>query len=557
MRKHEKILLLTPPFVQLNTPYPATTQLVGWLASLGVAAEQRDLSIEVALDVLRAYGPQPLTDEVISFLQSRSPDDAETLAEPGYLPEGPAFDSIAPEGTGLTRAEVLGGDPQGRAKVLCSLFLDDVAAAIRDEIDPDFGFSRYAEHLGAAVPDFDAVLRRLRRRSPIDRMLEERVAAALRSTKPTIVGVTCPFPGTLLGAFRIARTVRKLAPGVRLALGGGYVNTELRSLDDGRVGRFFDFVMYDEGYGPWCELLGLKADVPPFVRPSYRGLDMSQYIDLAETANPMHRLWSDGRWIKIQLARGCYWHKCAFCDVTLDYIKRFEMPPAATVADAMEALSAETGETGFHFTDEAIPPKLARDLSRELIRRKFSCRWWGNVRFDASYTPELARLMARAGCIAVTGGLECATDRLLKLMNKGITLASARAALKAFSDAGILVHAYLMYAFPTQTEREARAALRYVRDRFREGAVQSAFFHRFALTVHSPIARSPEKFGIVVPEIPHPRNRVFAMNEIPYVEPGAPDWDRIGRVLKLALYNYMLGLGLDLPVDAWFRSPSA
>ena len=548
------ILFLTPPFVQLNTPYPATTQLVGWLASLGVAVDQRDLSIEVALEVLRTFGEQPLTDEVIAFLQGRAPDDAETLAEPGYLPEGPAFDSLTPEGTSLTRADVLGDDPQDRAKVLCSLYLDDLAASIRAEVDPDFGFSRYAEHLGAAVPDFGALLRRLRRRSPVDRILEDRVARALRETKPTTVGVTCPFPGTLLGAFRIARTVRRLAPHVRLVLGGGYVNTELRTLNDPRVGRFFDVVMYDEGYGPWCDLLGLKANVPPFVRPSYRGLDLAQYIDLAETTNPMHRLWSDGRWIKLQLARGCYWHKCAFCDVTLDYIKCFQMPDAATIADAMEALAAETGERGFHFTDEAIPPSLARDLSRELIRRRFDCRWWGNVRFDASYTPALARLMARAGCIAVTGGLECATDRLLKLMNKGITLASARAALRAFADAGILVHAYLMYAFPTQTEREAYAALRYVRDRFREGVVQSAFFHRFALTVHSPIAREPEKFGIVVPPPPNARTRVFARNEIPYDEPHAPDWDRLGRGLKLALYNYMLGLGLDLPIQTWFRS---
>ena len=551
MRRRERILLLTPPFVQLNTPYPATAQLVGWLDSLGVSAEQRDLSVEVALEVLRSFGEQPLTDEVVAFLQGRAPDDAETLAEPGYLPEGPAFDSITPEGTGLTRADVLGDDPQERAKVLCSLYLDDLAAAIRAEVDPDFGFSRYAEHLGAAVPDFGALLRRLRRRSPVDRILEAHVARVLRETAPTIVGVTCPFPGTLLGAFRIARTVRRLAPHVRLALGGGYVNTELRAQNDPRVGRFFDVVMYDEGYRPWCDLLGLKAEVPPFVRPSYRGLDLAQYIDLAETINPMHRLWSDGRWIKLH----CYWHKCAFCDVSLDYIKCFQMPSAATIADAMEALAGETGERGFHFTDEAIPPKLARDLSRELVRRKFKCRWWGNIRFDAAYTPALARLMARAGCIAVTGGLECATDRLLRLMNKGITLASARTVLRSFADAGILVHAYLMYAFPTQTEREAHAALRYVRDLFREGVVQSAFFHRFALTVHSPIARAPERFGITIPPMPNPGRRVFARNEIPYIEPKAPDWDRIGRGLRLALYNYMLGLGLDLPVSVWFRHP--
>ena len=297
----------------------------------------------------------------------------------------------------------------------------------------------------------------------------------------------------------------------------------------------------------------------------------------AERSEPKRRIATvagDERWLKIQLARGCYWHKCAFCDVTLDYIKCFQMPTASILVDAMQALADETGETGFHFTDEAIPPKLAQDISREILRRRFSCTWWGNVRFDASYTPALARLMARAGCIAVTGGLECATERLLKLMNKGITLASARIALRNFSDAGILVHAYLMYGFPTQTEKEAYAALRYVRDRFREGVIQSAFFHRFALTVHSPIARAPSRFGITIPQShtlsieqseqsnnrtieqsPHSSTR-FALNEIPYNEPGAPDWERLGRGLKLALYNYMLGLGLDLPVRSWFPDES-
>jgi len=266
----------------------------------------------------------------------------------------------------------------------------------------------------------------------------------------------------------------------------------------------------------------------------------------------MQRLWSNGRWLKLQLARGCYWHKCAFCDVTLDYIRCFAMPSPDEVVDAMQRLAEETGETGFHFTDEAIPPMLAKGVSEAILRRQFECRWWGNVRFDASYTPELARLMAKAGCVAVTGGLECANDRLLRLMNKGITLESAKRALANFAGAGILVHAYLMYGFPTQTESEVLSALRYVRDRFRERTIRSAFFHRFALTVHSPIARDPGKFGIeLVRNDARRAGRTFARNEIPYVEKGAPDWDRIGKGLKLALYNYMLDLGLDKPPRFW------
>ena len=533
------ILFLTPPFVQLNTPYPATPSLVGFLSARGYDCTQRDLSIEVALEVLRTYGDE-FADEAIEILQNPHLSDEE--------------------------------------KVETTAYVDELALWIRDNVDPDFGFSRYAERLGVAVPDFGMILRRLRRRSPIDRMLEAKVEEVLREIRPQIVGVTCPFPGTLLGAFRIAQTIRRLAPEVQIVLGGGYVNTELRDLDDPRVGRFFDAVMYDEGYGPWLEylqalnfpqpgkqsILPIKQSnipsVPLFVKPSYAGLDLAQYMDLPESENPMHRLWSTGRWLKIQMARGCYWHKCAFCDVTLDYIKCFQMPEAATVVDAMEALFRETGENGFHFTDEAMPPALIERMCREILRRKFKCHWWGNVRFDTTFTPKLARLMARAGCIAVTGGLECAVDRLLKLMNKGITLASAHAALTAFRDAGIMVHAYLMYGFPTQTEKEARTALGHVRRFFREGLVQSAFFHRFALTVHSPIAKEPEKFGIRVGGQVDARaggqrgDRVFARNEIPFEEPGAPDWDKIGKGLKLALYNYMRGAGYSKPLSFWFNA---
>ena len=512
------ILLLTPPFVQLNTPYPATPSLVGFLAERGYDCTQRDLSIEVALEVLRTCGDD-FTDEAIEILQNRHLSD--------------------------------------EAKVEPTAYLDDLALAIRDQVDPDFGFSRYAERLGVAVPDFGIVLRRLRRRSLVDRILEEKVQAVLDEVRPDIVGVTCPFPGTLLGAFRIAQTVKRLDPRIRTVLGGGYVNTELRTMDDPRVARFFDAVMYDEGYGPWLEFLEAPpSPVPAFVKPSYRGLDLNLYMDLPESENPMHRLWSTGRWLKLQLARGCYWHRCAFCDVSLDYIKCFQMPEAATVVDAMQSLARSTGEASFHFTDEAMPPALLERLCREILRRKFKCRWWGNVRFDAAFTPRLVRLMARAGCIAVTGGLECAVDRLLKLMNKGITLASARSALTAFRDEGIMVHAYLMYGFPTQTEREAVAALGQVRRFFKEGLVQSAFFHRFALTVHSPIAQNPGSFGIEIPseDLELPKGRVFARNEIPFEEPGAPDWDRIGKALKLALYNYMRGVGFSKPLAFWFKA---
>jgi hypothetical protein len=205
-----------------------------------------------------------------------------------------------------------------------------------------------------------------------------------------------------------------------------------------------------------------------------------------------------------------------------------------------------------------MPPSLIEGVCREILKRGFECEWWGNIRFDTAFTPELVRLMAKAGCIAVTGGLECANDRLLKLMNKGITCASAKRVLKRFRSAKIAVHAYLMYAFPTQTEKEALGALDFVRELFMEDLVQSAFWHRFALTVHSPVAKDPAAFGIVLREPPPAPTRpkgagVFARNELSFYEPGAPDWGRIGRILRVALYNFQQGRGLDRHASYWKR----
>ena len=638
-----KILLLTPPLVQLNTPYPATPVLTGFLRSHGADAVQADLSLELVLmlfsrDGLRliaeacrkAARPTPLVrffldhleaylntvESAVTFLQGRNDAAGWLIARRGYLPEGPRFAALAPEGTGAdeeeTLTELFGSlGVTDRAKLIASLYLDDLADIVREGADPDFGFARYAERIALCATSFDPILKRLAAEPTlIDTLIDGLTEQALSRHTPDIVGVTLPFPGTVYAAFRIAAAVRRLKPGTCIVFGGGYVNTELRDLTDPRVFDFIDDLCFDEGTAPWLGIIGqgprvrtmtgkpevrdqrseirgrrseigdqrlsichhLTPDLRPPTSgspshlptsdlrppssalpiPSFSGLDLSRYFSLIEMANPMHRIWSDGKWLKVPLANGCYWHKCAFCDVALDYIGRYEPPEVKPLVDALVRLKHETGLSGFHFTDEALAPALIRQLCEEIVARGETLTWWGNIRFEKNFTPALARLMAQAGCIAVTGGLECAQDRLLKLMNKGITLAGATQVCQAFSDAGILVHAYLMYGFPTQTERETYDALEYVRQRFADGHIQSAYWHRFALTAHSPIAQQPDKFGIRLLPNPAPEQR-FALNEIPYEEPGAPDHDRLGAGLRRALYNYMLGLGLDLSVRTWFE----
>ncbi len=452
-----RVLLLTPPLLQPNTPYPATMYLKAHLDSIGVKCEQVDLSIKVVRDILAQFGGNE-AEEILELLSSDAPIES---------------------------------------KIEAANWVSDLASGICAEVDEGFGFSRYSEYLSASLRVFKELAKLIRKRGVIDEPLEKHLFLAVQKFRPTEVWVTCPFPGTLVGAFKIASYLSKNFPNIKRVIGGGYVSTELRHMTDKRPYKFFDEFVFDSP---------IKV---PFIAPSYDGIDMQEYFDMPTETDLVSRLWCSGRWKKLQMANGCYWHKCAFCDVRLSYIGKFSMPTPGEIVDAMEGLGDK-----FHFVDEAMPPKLVRGVCEEILRRNFTCTWWGNVRFDAAFTPELTKLMAKAGCIAVTGGLECACDRLLKLMNKGITLKSAEKVLKAFKASKIGVHAYLMYDFPTETKREFSEAKKYVQSLVSRGLVSTYYWHRFGLTVHSPIYAAPEQFKIEVEPIP--KGRLFALNEVGY-----------------------------------------
>ncbi len=604
-----RVLSVIPPMTQINAPYPSTACLTGFLRSRGVEASQADLALELVLKLFSRAGLEKIkkramrkrtestrsflaqfdryaetANAAVSFLQGRDPTLAHRIGARKFLPEGPRFRNL----DAFVAEE--GGDPLGwafgtlgaqdRAKHVATLFLNDIADVIRDAVDGRFEFARYAESLAKSQPTFDPLSEALAvRPTLVEETLRGLVREAVARHKPDLVLVSVPFPGCVHGAFRIAQAVKELDPRIATVLGGGFVNTELRELSEPRVFDFFDFVTLDDGERPVLALVEhLRGErsrdqlVRTFVRqqgkvqfidsgepdipfaetgtPTWDGLPLDKYISALDLLNPMHRLWSDGRWNKLAVAHGCYWRKCAFCDTKLDYISRFEALPAKNLVDRIEAAIAETGQTGFHFTDEAAPPAALKALAAELKRRKLAISWWGNIRFEKAFTPELCRELAESGCIAVSGGLEAASDRLLRLMNKGVSVEQVARVTKAFSEAGVLVHAYLMYGFPAQTVQETVDSLEIVRQLFEEGCIQSGFFHRFACTVHSPVGRNPDKFGVErLPLPPSP----FAKNDVGFVDPAGVDHEALGKGLAKALYNFMHGVGLDANVRSWFE----
>jgi hypothetical protein len=248
------------------------------------------------------------------------------------------------------------------------------------------------------------------------------------------------------------------------------------------------------------------------------------------------------------MAHGCYWKKCTFCDISLDYIGHYEPHSASLIVDRMEQLIQKTTESGFHFVDEAAPPALMRDIALEIIKRELTVTWWANIRFEKKFTADLCRLLSLSGCIAISGGLEVASNRLLKLINKGVTVEQVARVTKHFMDANIMVHAYLMYGYPSQTIQETIDSLEMVRQMFENEIIQSGFWHQFALTTHSPIGQKPEKYGIK----PHLKEITFANNDIEFTDSTGINHEKFSFGLKKSLYNYMHGICFEYPLKKWF-----
>jgi hypothetical protein len=286
--------------------------------------------------------------------------------------------------------------------------------------------------------------------------------------------------------------------------------------------------------------------------PTYDGLPLDRYLSILDSVNPMHRLWSEGHWNKLTVAHGCYWKQCTFCDVGLDYIARYEAAPTEVLVNRIDALINETGRRSFHFVDEAAPPAGLKAMALALLERRMVISWWTNIRFERAFSPDLCRLLAASGCIAMSAGLEAASNRLLTAMMKGITVEDTATVAAALRQAGILVHAYLMYGYPGQTLQEVVDSLERVRQLFAAGLLQSAFWHEFMATAHSPVGLAPEAHGIT---ITGPSFLGFAENDLHYRggEAQLPDW--IGPGLRQAVFNYMEGHGLNRDARDWFDHP--
>ncbi|MDA3900777.1 MAG: radical SAM protein [Spirochaetes bacterium] len=592
------ILLVTPPFLQFNTPYPAMLYLYGFLKSQKYAVQHYDLNIHTArkifsssflkklylkMDNKKLPTPFPgfsenrnrylsTIDPVMAFLSGKNATYAHRILSRHLLPEGPHFNAIT-EDCNFSQF-----DATDRSRYLATLYMEDIAYAISRIADPGFEIIRYRESMGMGAHHFSDMEDQLGTKpTEVEKIYLDLLENKIETENPTIIAFTIPFPGTLFAVLRCSTIIKKLYPNIIICAGGGFVNTELRSLSNTDFFNYIDYLFFDDGEAPFKQFLNVyegqsekealfncafKEDGNVRFAPSYKSritddtlypdyseTDPDLYISMFDSQNPMMRLWNDGFWNKLTLAHGCYWSKCTFCDTSLDYIKNFKALDVQSIISRIRSCIVQTGESGFHFTDEAAPPALLKKLAIELLRANISCSYWTNIRFDDAFTADLAKLLFLSGCIALSGGVEVASTRLLSLIKKGVTIEQLARTTRNLSSAGILIHAYLMYGYPTQNEQETIDSLEVVRQLFENQCIDSAYWHKFSLTCHSAVYLSPNEYSISVKEDEFD----FCHNDVNYREKSKTEHSVYSEGLNNALFNYMNGVELKRPVEKWFR----
>lgn len=655
-----EVIIIQPPLVQLNTPYPSGAYLSAFFRSQlpeSVPVVWHDLSIalfhrifsrtgltelfsatsaralelaaesenrgddDTAFNLRRYVSSAPLwvewIDDIVDMLCSGSREKAHEFVRSAHAPRGARMERFLSE---------LGRDVSvDDERMLASLALADLADYITVVFDENFALIRYAESLSASTATFADIAAAAD--SPVMKAFyvpllrevlgsQEDNSALIRPAPAAgrkFFLVTVPFAGCFAAALATCREIKAcFGDDAVVCMGGGYVNTALRGTHESALSEYVDFLSFDRGYAFYLDLLragadALKADDALFENsaqegqsplsrqgaadspsdakigaarafsggkvtdylptaesfaqeeiltrtliPDYSDIDFSLYPRVADDINPMHRIWSDGAWLKAYLAHGCYWHRCAFCDTQLDYVCNYKRVGAAELHEGLSRQAEEKGVYGVHFVDEAAPPAALKEFALANVssaRRRLS--FWGNIRFEKAFTRDAADLLAYGGLTGVSGGIEIASGEGLADINKGIDIDSLVGSCAAFKEAGVLVHAYMIYGFYNETPEMLIDSAETLRQLFAAGLIDSAFWHKFTLTRHSTVYA--EWLAGKHPEL-HPLKadgaRAFADYELHFA--GEEKSEKYGAPLMAALDAWMHGHSLNKSVQKWF-----
>lgn len=345
-------------------------------------------------------------------------------------------------------------------------------------------------------------------------LLREELQRAIAEAQPLVVGLAAVFDEQMPAAAHCARLIKQCAPELHVAMGGPFITTHLDALKNPDFFSLVDSLIFDEGETPLERLYGeIRSGnpnlerVPGIMFRSVQGeirkksaappLDMETlaFVDYQACGLEHYPVPAEQMRLAVRLSRGCYWQRCTFCRVSLSFCKNFQQPSVERIFSEIEHVVRTTGVTNFLFSDESSHPLVLEPLSRKILDSGLRISWSFHTRIDRKLNAARATLFKQAGCTGFQVGIETFSNRLLKVLGKGISEELIAHVLQDIR--GILpVHAYMIVGIPGETEQEANRSYEIAREYKENGLLQGAYFALFQLLPGSDMWTRPEKYGI-------------------------------------------------------------
>ncbi|MGA1825553.1 MAG: B12-binding domain-containing radical SAM protein [bacterium] len=338
-------------------------------------------------------------------------------------------------------------------------------------------------------------------RNPFYDYFSNHLVDYVREEDIRLIGISAVFPGQLQPSYSLGYILRKALPKIHITIGGPAISQLLVRINPAGIasalGPFHSAVIF-EGEEALLRLAhqiekGEKitgiiqgdsvSDLCTLPAPDFDGMPLGSYL-------------SPSLVLPYDPARGCYWSQCAFCHYGLSTQKTasYRERRVEQVVTHLSTLAKRYCTRIFYFSVDTLAPRFALEMSKEIIKRRLNIRWATDMRPERSLNAENCRKMAEGGALCLTFGIESASHRVLRRIDKGIQVHEMREAIENTASATIAVEVMCFTGFPTETYAEALETIHFINDLY---AYISLFMcGEFELLHGSKVAAFPENYDI-------------------------------------------------------------
>jgi hypothetical protein len=511
--KPPKVMLLFPPNWTPTMPHLSLPTLTAYLRQQGIEVIQRDLNVEVFDRLLRRDALLQAVDLLYRRFKApqgrpqRGPSPPPDQVE-WALRNGPLLAEEIEQAVGGMRSEAFFDGPIG-----LRLF-QTVVQALEVLSLPFFpAYLNLQTYVAAGPVDSSRFLLQAvqdEQHNMFIDLFQRILLPDIIREQPDVVGISIPSMAQMLPGMTAAYLIKAAGLKCHVSVGGPHISMLREELPKApQMFQLIDSAVVFDGEVPLLQLAEAVADgrdlahIPNLI---YRDGDAIRVNTRKEPEKithlpipdfgglPLDRYLAPRLALPLLTARGCYFGKCAFCNVGYGEAESFSQLRAQNLSDQMLTLHEKYGVNHIFFSDEAVTPRNLRDLSKILDAKGTPVTWGGCVRFEKVISEDLLHAMYKGGCRMLLFGLESASAAIIEQMVKGTQLDHMSRILRQSNEAGIWNHTFFFFGFPGETINHAQETVNFLYAH--KPYINSAAMGTFLMERYSPAHRYPETFGV-------------------------------------------------------------